>query len=157
MPQSILVTGGASDIASHSSNALARAGYGPVAYDNLSREHRAALRRGPLVKGDVGDRGRRGAAVIEHRVSAVIHFAAGAEEAVDNSGCATTTTCAARLGARWASTRPPFHRFAPPTARRIRASSFGRSDPRRGYGNHPLWELAEILHSGAENGAARNL
>jgi UDP-arabinose 4-epimerase len=76
MSQSILVTGGAGYIGSHACKALARAGYLPVAYDNLSRGHREAVRWGPFVEGDIADHTRLRAAITEHRVSAVMHFAA---------------------------------------------------------------------------------
>ena len=58
MSQSILVTGGAGYVGSHACKALARAGYRPVVYDNLSRGHREAVRWGPLVEGDLHDRDR---------------------------------------------------------------------------------------------------
>jgi len=76
MSQTVLVTGGAGYIGSHACKALARAGYLPVAYDNLSRGHRHAVRWGPLVEGDVADRERLTAALRAHRVSSVMHFAA---------------------------------------------------------------------------------
>jgi UDP-arabinose 4-epimerase len=76
MSQSVLVTGGAGYIGSHACKALARAGYLPVTYDNLSRGHRHAVRWGPLVEGDVGDRAAVAAALKAHRVSSVMHFAA---------------------------------------------------------------------------------
>ncbi len=76
MSQSILVTGGAGYIGSHACKALARAGYRPVVYDNLSRGHREAVRWGPLVEGDIADSARLGAAIKEHAVTAVMHFAA---------------------------------------------------------------------------------
>jgi UDP-arabinose 4-epimerase len=76
MLSSILVTGGAGYIGSHACKALARAGYVPVVYDNLSRGHRAAVRWGPLVEGDIADHNRLCAAIAEHRVVAVMHFAA---------------------------------------------------------------------------------
>jgi UDP-glucose-4-epimerase GalE len=76
MTQSILVTGGAGYIGSHACKALARAGYRPVAYDNLSRGHREAVRWGPLVEGDLADRAQLCAALAEYRVAAVMHFAA---------------------------------------------------------------------------------
>lgn len=79
MRQSILVTGGAGYIGSHASKALARAGYLPVVFDNLSRGHREAVRWGPFVKGDLADRSCLRAALAEHRVVAVMHFAAFAE------------------------------------------------------------------------------
>jgi UDP-arabinose 4-epimerase len=78
MAQSILVTGGAGYIGAHACKALARAGYRPVAYDNLSRGHRAAVRWGPLVEGDLADRAQLCAALAEHQVAAVMHFAAHA-------------------------------------------------------------------------------
>lgn len=76
MSQSILVTGGAGYIGSHACKALARAGYRPVVYDDLSRGHREAVRWGPLVEGDIGDTPRLAAAIEEHAVTAVLHFAA---------------------------------------------------------------------------------
>ncbi len=76
MPQSILVTGGAGYIGAHACKALARAGYHPVAYDNLSRGHESAVRWGPLVVGDIADATRLGTALAEHRIAAVMHFAA---------------------------------------------------------------------------------
>jgi UDP-arabinose 4-epimerase len=76
MSQSILVTGGAGYVGSHACKALARAGYLPVVYDDLSRGHRAAVRWGPLVEGNLHDRARVAAALREHDVSAVMHFAA---------------------------------------------------------------------------------
>jgi UDP-arabinose 4-epimerase len=76
MPSSILVTGGAGYIGAHACKALARVGYLPVVYDNLSRGHRAAVRWGPMVEGDIADRERLRAAFAEHRIAAVMHFAA---------------------------------------------------------------------------------
>ena len=76
MSQSVLVTGGAGYIGSHACKVLARAGRQPVVFDNLSRGHREAVRWGPLVEGDLGDRERLVAAIKTHRVSAVMHFAA---------------------------------------------------------------------------------
>ena len=75
MPQSILVTGGAGYIGAQACKALADAGYLPVAFDNLSRGHREAVRWGPLVEGDVADGGHLAAAFAEFRVAAVMHFA----------------------------------------------------------------------------------
>jgi UDP-arabinose 4-epimerase len=75
MARSILVTGGAGYIGSHACKVLARAGYRPVVFDNLSRGRREAVRWGPLVDGDIADRARLCAALAEHRVSAVMHFA----------------------------------------------------------------------------------
>ena len=76
MTQAILVTGGAGYIGSHACKTLAHAGYQPVVYDNLSRGHREAVRWGPLVEGDLLDGARLRATIAEHRVAAVMHFAA---------------------------------------------------------------------------------
>ena len=76
MSQSVLVTGGAGYIGSHACKALAQAGYVPVTYDNLSRGHRHAVRWGPLVEAGIGDRTAVLAALKEHRISSVMHFAA---------------------------------------------------------------------------------
>ena len=53
--RSVLVTGGAGYVGSHACKALARAGYLPVAYDNLSTGHESFVRWGPLVRGDIRD------------------------------------------------------------------------------------------------------
>ncbi|MBV8492224.1 MAG: UDP-glucose 4-epimerase GalE [Alphaproteobacteria bacterium] len=76
MPDSILVTGGAGYVGSHACKALARAGYRPVVYDNLSRGHREAVRWGPLVEGDLNDMAQLVAALEIHQVTAIMHFAA---------------------------------------------------------------------------------
>ena len=55
--RAVLVTGGAGYIGSHTCKALARAGYLPVALDNLVHGHKTAARWGPLVEGDIRDRG----------------------------------------------------------------------------------------------------
>src|SRR5437764_7301058 len=76
MSEAVLVTGGAGYIGSHACKVLARAGYRPVVFDNFSRGHREAVRWGPLVEGDLADRGRLADALARHRVSVVMHFAA---------------------------------------------------------------------------------
>jgi UDP-arabinose 4-epimerase len=76
MSRSVLVTGGAGYIGSHACKGLARAGYEPVVFDNLSRGHRESVRWGPLVEGDLADRERLVMAMQTHRISAVMHFAA---------------------------------------------------------------------------------
>src|SRR5437879_2741055 len=76
--RSILVTGGAGYIGSHAAKALARAGYQPVAFDNLSTGHRWAVQWGPLVEGDIADRNLVRRTIEHYRIEAVIHFAANA-------------------------------------------------------------------------------
>jgi UDP-arabinose 4-epimerase len=76
MSKSILVTGGAGYIGSHACKALAKAGYEPVAYDNLVYGHKEAVRWGHLVEGDVGDREKVAETIRRHDIGAVMHFAA---------------------------------------------------------------------------------
>ncbi len=74
--QRILVTGGAGYIGAHCCKALRQMGAEPVTFDNLSRGHRDAVRWGPLVVGDLRDRGAVERALTQHKIEAVIHFAA---------------------------------------------------------------------------------
>lgn len=76
MARTVLVTGGAGYIGSHACQALARAGYAPVALDNMSYGHEWAVRFGPLVSADLLDRAALDRAFAEHRPEAVMHFAA---------------------------------------------------------------------------------
>ena len=73
---SVLVTGGAGYVGSHSCKALAAAGFIPVTYDNISRGHREAVKWGPLEEGDIRDRGRLDAVLQRHRPAAILHCAA---------------------------------------------------------------------------------
>lgn len=72
----VLVTGGAGYIGSHTCKQLAAAGHTPVTYDSLEHGHRDAVRWGPLVIGDLRDRGRLSAAMEDYRPDCVLHFAA---------------------------------------------------------------------------------
>jgi UDP-glucose-4-epimerase GalE len=72
----VLVTGGAGYIGSHACKALHRAGYRVVAFDNLLAGHRAAVKFGELVEGDIADTAAVRAALRRHEISAVMHFAA---------------------------------------------------------------------------------
>jgi UDP-arabinose 4-epimerase len=73
--RAVLVTGGAGYIGSHTCKALARAGHLPIALDNLIHGHKAAVRWGPLIDGDIRDRGLVERAIREYRIEAVVHFA----------------------------------------------------------------------------------
>ena len=73
---SVLVTGGAGYIGSHTCKALATAGYMPIAYDNLVYGHRWAVKWGPLVEGDLADVGRVRETLERYEIDSVIHFAA---------------------------------------------------------------------------------
>src|ERR1051325_4436433 len=72
----VLVIGGAGYIGSHACKALARAGYLPVVYDNLSAGHSDAVRWGPLVIGDLADQELLANTMRDFGVVAVMHFAA---------------------------------------------------------------------------------
>ena len=74
--RAVLVTGGAGYIGSHTCKALARAGYLPVALDNLDRGHKRAVRWGPFIQGDIRDRRLLECTIREHRIDSVVHFAA---------------------------------------------------------------------------------
>jgi UDP-glucose 4-epimerase len=73
----ILVTGGAGYIGSHMVHMLVDAGARVVVLDNLSTGFEWALPKAvPLVVGETGDPLRVAALIAEHRVDAIIHFAA---------------------------------------------------------------------------------
>ncbi len=74
--QNILVTGGAGYIGSHACKALSKAGYRPIAYDNLSFGHEWAAKWGPLERGDILDRSRLDEVLKQYDPVAVLHFAA---------------------------------------------------------------------------------
>jgi UDP-arabinose 4-epimerase len=74
--KTVLVTGGAGFIGSHTCKALAANGFLPVAFDDLSRGHADFVRWGPLVKGNILDLAALDAAFEHYRPGAVIHFAA---------------------------------------------------------------------------------
>lgn len=82
----ILVTGGAGYIGSHACKALAKAGYTPIAYDNLVYGHSWAVLWGPLEKGDIADKSRLDKIISRYKPEAVMHFAAYAyaRESVQN-------------------------------------------------------------------------
>jgi len=75
-PASILVTGGAGYIGSHVVCQLGERGERLVVLDNLSTGNADALLYGELVVGDVGDAELLDAIFREHRIEAVMHFAA---------------------------------------------------------------------------------
>jgi UDP-glucose-4-epimerase GalE len=76
MTKHVLVTGGAGYIGSHACKALAQAGYVPVTYDSLVYGHREAVRWGPFVEADLGDKTRLLETLRRYDVQAVMHFAA---------------------------------------------------------------------------------
>ncbi|HWR04295.1 MAG TPA: UDP-glucose 4-epimerase GalE [Humidesulfovibrio sp.] len=71
----ILVSGGAGYIGSHTVKRLHEQGFTPVVLDNLSTGHSDFLRWGSFVLGDVGSAETLDAVFSAQRVDAVIHFA----------------------------------------------------------------------------------
>ena len=67
----VLVTGGAGYIGAHACKALAKAGYVPIAYDNLVYGHSRAVKWGPLEEGDISDPQRLGAVMRKYNPMAV--------------------------------------------------------------------------------------
>ena len=108
---SILVTGGAGYIGSHTVLQLVARGERVVVLDDLSTGFRQAVRDVPLVVGNVGDRELVDQLLAEHRVDTIIHFAAHTivpESVSDplkyygNNTCSTRSLldCAARAGVK---------------------------------------------------------
>ncbi|MBI5591920.1 MAG: UDP-glucose 4-epimerase GalE [Deltaproteobacteria bacterium] len=86
MTDTVLVTGGAGYIGSHTCKALAALGYLPVSLDNLIYGHTWAVQWGPLITGDITDALILDQVFSQYRPKAVIHFAAFAYvgESVDH-------------------------------------------------------------------------
>lgn len=84
----ILVTGGAGYIGSHTARLLAERGRDVVLLDTLERGHRAAAGDLPLVEGDIADADTVRGVVGAHGVDAVVHFAAykAAGESMEQPG-----------------------------------------------------------------------
>ena len=77
--RSILVTGGAGYIGSHTVKALQTAGYEIIVFDNLVYGHRDLIEDVlgvKLIVGDIKDLSLLNKVFAEHRIEAVIHFAA---------------------------------------------------------------------------------
>jgi UDP-glucose 4-epimerase len=72
----ILVTGGAGYIGAHACKQLARSGYVPVSFDNLSTGWASAVKFGPLVEGDLLNKAAVKVAFDTYQPVAVMHFAA---------------------------------------------------------------------------------
>lgn len=72
----VLVTGGAGYVGSHCVKQLLLSGHDVLIYDNLSQGHPEACPPGRLVIGDILDGQKLGATLQEHKIEAVMHFAA---------------------------------------------------------------------------------
>ena len=68
----ILVTGGAGYIGSHACKVLARRGFEPIVFDNLSRGNRWAVKWGPLELGDIANSVRLRTVLEQYRPAALM-------------------------------------------------------------------------------------
>ncbi|MCB1724132.1 MAG: UDP-glucose 4-epimerase GalE [Gammaproteobacteria bacterium] len=96
---SILVTGGAGYIGSHTVRQLGEAGERVVTLDNLSKGFRENVLHGAFVEGDTSDQALVRALLREHAVDTVIHFAAHTivpESVADPLKYYRNNTCATR-------------------------------------------------------------
>ena len=83
MKQSILVTGGAGYIGSHTTLALLEAGHDVIVLDNLANSSQESLRRvericgktATFIEGDIRDRELLDSIFARHSIQAVLHFA----------------------------------------------------------------------------------
>jgi UDP-arabinose 4-epimerase len=74
--KTILVTGGAGFVGSHTCKALAHVGFTPVTFDNLERGHRWAVRWGPFEQGDIRSEEDLQRVFQKWRPEIAVHFAA---------------------------------------------------------------------------------
>ncbi len=84
--KTVLVTGGAGYIGSHTCKLLDESGYTPVVYDNLVYGHEWAVKWGPLERGDILDNAKLTNVIKKYNPVGVIHFAAYAYvgESIEN-------------------------------------------------------------------------
>lgn len=77
MLNNLLITGGAGYIGSHAVRMFIKRGYEVIVLDNLSQGHRKALNHDiQFVFGDFGDHSLVKKILYEHRIDAIVHFAA---------------------------------------------------------------------------------
>lgn len=74
--KSVLVTGGAGYVGSHACHALARSGFRPIVFDNLSTGDTRAVTGMDFVKGDICNPDDIALALKRYKPVAVMHFAA---------------------------------------------------------------------------------
>ena len=72
----ILLTGGAGYIGSACLRWLLRHGHDAIAYDNMLEGNKKSVPEGRLVVGDIGETDKLTATMKDHRIEAVMHFAA---------------------------------------------------------------------------------
>ncbi len=76
MNKSVLVTGGAGYVGSHTCKALKNAGYTPITYDNLVYGHKDFVKWGQFICGDILDQEKLEKIIRQYNIYSVIHFAA---------------------------------------------------------------------------------
>ena len=77
MSGTVLVTGGAGYIGSHTVRRLVRNGYQVAVFDNLSKGHRWAVPEDvPLIVGDIADTAHVAMTIRQFHVTSIVHFAA---------------------------------------------------------------------------------
>lgn len=76
MNKTVLVTGGAGYIGSHTCQKLKLSGFYPVIYDSLINGFKENVQWGPLVIGDLLDTRKLSQVCVEYQPGAVMHFAA---------------------------------------------------------------------------------
>lgn len=72
----VLVTGGAGYVGSHAAKLLVETGHDVLIVDNLAEGHRPAVGKAKFVQADLLDRPRIAELLTEHKIEAVMHFAA---------------------------------------------------------------------------------
>jgi UDP-glucose-4-epimerase GalE len=72
----ILITGGAGYIGSHAVKLFLERGHDVWVYDNLAQGHRGAVPAERLIVADLAEAHRLDHAMVEHRIQAVVHYAA---------------------------------------------------------------------------------
>lgn len=108
----VLVTGGAGYVGCHVLAPLVAAGHHPVVFDNLSRGVASLVTQQgvPLIPGDLADRELLRAVLHDHRVDAILHFAAlayvGESMAIPDAYYRTNTVEAFGLLAEAVAYRP---------------------------------------------------
>ncbi|NGX34931.1 MAG: UDP-glucose 4-epimerase [Candidatus Anoxychlamydiales bacterium] len=78
MKKPILVTGGAGYIGSQNCKELAKKGFHPITFDNLSTGNKSFIKWGPFFEGDLKDGDRLNWVLKKTKPTAVMHFAANA-------------------------------------------------------------------------------
>lgn len=136
--KTILVTGGAGYIGSHTVKELLKNGYKVLVYDNLSSGHKwAVLRPAKLIVGDLLDEKKLSATLKKYKPDAVMHFAASIEagESMERPGDFFTNNVTATLNLLKAMQKSNIKKMI------FSSSAAVYGDPKR----VPLKEDAELL------------